>query len=122
VDEQAVREVTARILEAKGYHVLKAALPSEAEKILSAQGDKIALLLTDVIMPERNGRQLYESICQHYPHLKILFMSGYTDEAISHHGVLDPGTPFIQKPFTSEALIKKIREVLGGEDEDHCVS
>ena len=112
-DETSVREVAARILQARGYRVLTAALPSEAEQALAAHGDDIALLLTDVVMPERSGRQLYESVRAQFPLLRVLYMSGYSDDAIMHHSVLDANTAFIAKPFTADALARKVRAAMG---------
>jgi len=113
-DEDVVRKVATRILAQQGYRVLTAALPSQADEILAAQGDDIALLLTDVVMPERSGRQLYESIHARYPHLRVLYMSGYTDDVIMYQSVLDTGAAFIQKPFTADALLRKVSAVLDG--------
>jgi CheY-like chemotaxis protein len=111
-DEDAVRQVAARILEQRGYKVLTAALPSLADEILAAQGEQIALLLTDVVMPERDGQKLFESAHTTHPNLRVLYMSGYTDRSVAHQGGLEKGAPFIQKPFTAAALLDKVREVL----------
>jgi len=111
-DEDAVRKVAARILEGHGYQVLTAALPSQADALLAEHGAHIALLLTDIVMPERNGRKLYESALTRYPHLRVLYMSGYTDDAVVHQGMLTADTPFIQKPFTSDALLRMVRKTL----------
>ena len=73
---------------------------------------KIDLLLTDVVMPNVNGRELYDQLLEIRPDLKVLFMSGYTEDIIAHHGVLEEGTPYIQKPFSLEALSRKVRQVL----------
>jgi FixJ family two-component response regulator len=76
-------------------------------------------MLTDVVMPEQSGHQLYESVRPRFPHLRVLYMSGYPANAIVHDGVLDAGTPFIEKPFTMESLTHKVRELLtGGADVD----
>ena len=76
--------------------------------------DEIALLVTDVIMPGRSGRELCDSLREKQPDLKVLFMSGYTDNAIVHHGVLEPGRPFLEKPFDPDDLARRAREVLDG--------
>ncbi len=112
-DDAFVRNVSERILASHGYRVLKAALPSEAEALLAAEGDAIALLLTDIMMPERNGYQLYQSVHARFPRLRVLYMSGYADDAIIQQGITDMGTTFIQKPFTADALARKVREALG---------
>ena len=113
-DEDSVRQVAARILERQGYHVLTAALPSLAEEALAVHGESIALMITDIVMPERSGRKLYESAQARHPRLRVLYMSGYTDNAIVHQGVLDASMPFLQKPFTADALLHKVRSVLDG--------
>ncbi|MBI5536715.1 MAG: PAS domain S-box protein [Deltaproteobacteria bacterium] len=111
-DEPSVRRMAQRSLEAHGYHVLAAAAPSEADAVLAAHGADVALILTDVVLPERDGHTLYEAAHTIYPHLLVLYTSGYTDDAIVHSGILAPGTAFIQKPFTAEALARKVRDVL----------
>jgi two-component system cell cycle sensor histidine kinase/response regulator CckA len=84
----------------------------EALQVSQDHSGVIHLLLTDVIMPGMSGRQLADRLVADRPGLKVLFMSGYTDNAIVHHGVLDPGTAFVQKPFTPDSLSRKVREVL----------
>jgi len=111
-DEKAVREIAERILVGQGYRVLTAATPEHAEVLLAEHGPDISLILTDVVLPQRSGSQLYQEAKARYPHLRIIYMSGYTDDAIARQGVLEEGTPFIQKPFNSETLIRKVRQVL----------
>ncbi len=111
-DEPDVRDLTREILEAGGYTVLQACDPQDAMLIAERHAAPIHLLLTDVIMPRQSGRALAERLRPLRPELQVLFMSGYTNEAIVRHGVLEPGTLFIQKPFTPEALGRKVREAL----------
>jgi len=111
-DEQDVRAVAERALTSQGYRVLSASHSDEAEGLHAQQDQPVDLLLTDVIMPGRNGRALYEQLASAHPSLKVLYISGYTDHAIVHHGVLDPGTAFLQKPFSPESLARRVREVL----------
>jgi len=111
-DEEMVREVTRRSLERAGYSVLVASDPDEAEKIFSTQINEIDLLLTDIIMPVHDGMVLYEHLAALRPALKVIFMSGYTDRRISPHLSNEETAPFIQKPFTTEHLNIKIRQVL----------
>jgi len=81
-------------------------------RLARAHQGEIALLLTDVVMPEMSGRELAQQLSREYPRLKLLFMSGYTSDIIAHHGVLDEGVHFIQKPFSRLELAAKVREVL----------
>ena len=111
-DESSVRELARRVLEDKGYRVLVAASPTEAEQICEQDGHGTALLLTDVVLPERSGYQLYERIARKYASLKVLYTSGYTDDAIVERGALMPGRAFLEKPFEPDALARKVREVL----------
>ncbi len=114
-DDKAVRNLTHRILASAGYKTLIAANGSEALLECEQHEGKIHLVLTDVVMPKMSGKELSDQLAKIFPKLKVLFMSGYTDNAIVHHGILDEGTHFIAKPFTSPDLLKKIRAVLGGE-------
>ncbi|MGD0036724.1 MAG: response regulator, partial [Bacteroidota bacterium] len=94
--------------------VLSAQSPSDAFAICEKYGDKIDLLITDVIMPEMNGKELKKRIEVKYPGIKVLFMSGYPSDIVAHRGVLEEDVEFLQKPFTPVILAKKIREVLNG--------
>jgi two-component system cell cycle sensor histidine kinase/response regulator CckA len=111
-DEAALREVVERMLQAMGFKVLKAASGSEALRIGQEYPKEIHLLLTDVVMPQMSGRQVAEQLLAQRPRSRVLYMSGYTDDAIVHHGVLDHGTEFISKPFTSSDLARKVRDAL----------
>jgi len=113
-DEEAVRSMVARILRAAGYTVLVAADGSEALATSAHCPEEIHLVLTDVIMPQMSGRVLVERLTKTRPALKILYMSGYTDQAVVHHGVLDAGTHFLGKPFTATDLARRVRAVLDG--------
>ena len=111
-DEPLVRSMTREILEISGYRVLEA---DGGEAALRLSGDfvgDIDLMLTDVVMPRMSGRELADRIAAIRPAMRILYASGYTDEVIAHHGVLEPGTEFIHKPFTPESLSLKVRQVL----------
>jgi len=114
-DEEAILRVTTLILERLGYTVLAAAGPKEAIQLAQGQGHKISLIITDVIMPEMGGRDLAVHLSALYPNLKCLFMSGYTADAVSHHGILDKGLEFIHKPFSTQELSAKIRKILDGD-------
>jgi two-component system, cell cycle sensor histidine kinase and response regulator CckA len=114
-DADALRKLAYTLLEQNGYHVLAAASGLEALKMVEDKRDRIDLLLTDVIMPGINGRALAERLAPLQSGLKVLYMSGYTDSAIADHGVLDEGTNLLHKPFSEEALIQKVREVLNAD-------
>ena len=111
-DEKVVRELTCAALEQNGYQVITAASPKEALTICEGMEGTIHLLLTDVVMPGMSGRQLAERLTSRYPEMKVLYISGYAENAISHHGVLDPGIAFLAKPFTPKALAQRVRKVL----------
>jgi len=111
-DEAAILEVGVHVLEKRGYHVLTAMTPSQALDVTESYPHSIDLLITDVIMPELNGQQLAESIRQIRPDIKVLFISGYTADIISRHGVILPGINFLEKPFSGRQLGRKVREVL----------
>jgi len=111
-DEEIVRGLSLLALQRAGYTVLEASGPREALEIVRDYPHRIDLLITDVVMPEMSGRELAGKIEEMCPSLKVLYMSGYTDNAIVHHGILKPGTAFIQKPFTPSALANKVCQVL----------
>jgi NO-binding membrane sensor protein with MHYT domain/nitrogen-specific signal transduction histidine kinase len=113
-DEEAVRQLAARTLFVRGYTPLVAHTGEEALKLSKQHPGPIHLLLTDVVLPRMSGSKLAESLLATRPDLRVLYMSGFTESAIVHHGVLQPGTDFIQKPFTPHALAVKLREILAG--------
>lgn len=121
-DADALRKLAFTLLDQNGYHVLAAASGLDALKLIEANPCKIDLLLTDVIMPGINGRVLAERLAALQTGLKILYMSGYTDSTIADHGVLDAGTSLLHKPFSEEALIQKVREVLDSEKPSQSAS
>jgi two-component system, cell cycle sensor histidine kinase and response regulator CckA len=113
-DDLGVRHFAARVLASRGYTVLPASSPDEAVAIAEDHESRIDLLLTDVVMPGGTGRALATTLYESRPELKVLYMSGYTTEAIVDHGILDPSVAFIGKPFTAHSLAQKVRETLDG--------
>jgi signal transduction histidine kinase/ActR/RegA family two-component response regulator len=111
-DEPEILSLAKRMLEKQGYQVLAAGTPGEAIRLAEEHAGEIDLLMTDVVMPEMNGRDLAKKMLSLYPDIKRLFMSGYTADVIAHHGVLDDGVYFIQKPFSAKDLTAKVREAL----------
>jgi CheY-like chemotaxis protein len=111
-DEEMVRNLARRVLERQGYRVVVAASGAEALRLFSERGAEIDLLLTDVVMPQMNGRELHEILKRSRPDLKAVFMSGYTEDVIARHGVIEPGMHFLQKPFSVDLLIRKVRGAL----------
>jgi CheY-like chemotaxis protein len=111
-DEEMVRTVARDTLERAGYAVLEAADGAEAVRMLEEQCEPVHLVLTDVVMPGMSGRELVDSLKTRWPELRVLLMSGYTDDAVVRHGILSADTAFIQKPFTAASLARKVGEVL----------
>jgi len=111
-DEEVVRNLVREILERNGYAVLEARNGAEALELGQTCGAPIHLLVTDVVMPKMSGRELAERLVAIHPETRVLYMSGYTDGAISQQGVLDPQTELLQKPFTFDDLAQKVRQVL----------
>ncbi|MBP2676807.1 MAG: hypothetical protein H6Q84_3647, partial [Deltaproteobacteria bacterium] len=105
-------EMGRMMLQHLGYSVLPAASPGEAIRLAGEGGREIRLFITDVVMPEMNGKELAERLLEIRPGLNHLFMSGYTADVIAHQGVLEEGVNFIQKPFSMKELANKVREVL----------
>lgn len=114
-DEDQVRDVTKVILEMNGYKVLEASSGEEALRIFKSYPDQIHLIMTDVVMSQMSGRELARTFEALRPSIKVLYMSGYTDDAIVRHGLLDHEIAFLQKPFTPDTLMRKLREVLDGD-------
>ena len=114
-DEERVRELVKEVLTKQGYTVLTAGDGTEGLEVSEHAAGIIDLLLADVVMPTMSGRELARNLTQNRPSMKVLYMSGYTDNAIMHKGVLETGTKFIQKPFTPDAIARIVREVLDEE-------
>jgi len=111
-DETPVRSVARQVLERHGYTVLEAPSAEAALDVATRYSGTIHLLLTDVVMPGLNGRELASRLADLRPDARVIFMSGYTDEAVTRHGVLEPGAAYVQKPFTPDAIARRVREVL----------
>jgi CheY-like chemotaxis protein len=111
-DEDMVRELVVEVLETEGYTVFSARRGAEALRLCAEQIMPINLLITDVVMPEMSGRELAEHLTARHPEIKVLFISGYTDDAIFRHGVQESNVAFLQKPFTTSELAAKVRSVL----------
>jgi PAS domain S-box-containing protein len=119
-DAGRVREVVREILAMNGYEVIEARHGAEALEISSQRGGTIHLMVTDVVMPEMSGRELAQRLAPLRPDMRVLYMSGHTDDAIVRHGVLDDGIAFISKPFTPDALAAKVRAVLDAPSRNHA--
>jgi len=111
-DDESIRALGARVLGSLGYNVLVARTGREALRIVAEYKGTIDLIATDVVMPEMNGSQLVEKVLEARPEIRVLFMSGYTDDEVMRRGVIDGQTAFLQKPFTPDMLARKVREVL----------
>ena len=111
-DEKIVRDLALRILKRLGYHVIHASDGGKAFMLAESYTERIDLLMTDVVMPGMNGRQLAERLSKIHPEMKVLYTSGYTENAIAHHGIIDEGLNFIGKPYALQVLAPKIRDVL----------
>jgi len=114
-DETSIRKLVRSLLVKKGYHVLEAESPLRAVEIAREYAEPIHLLLTDVVMPQMSGFELARELAETRPSMKVLYTSGYTDNRLSGTWVMEPGAPFLQKPFTASSLGKKVREALGSE-------
>jgi two-component system, cell cycle sensor histidine kinase and response regulator CckA len=115
-DEDSLREISHRLLAGMGYTVIEAANGPDALRIAGEYADRIRLLVTDVVMPGMSGRELAEALVASHSQMKVLYVSGHTDDVIMHYAILKPGVAFLQKPFTRDGLAKKIQEVLGASD------
>jgi PAS domain S-box-containing protein len=111
-DEAPVRSIARQVLERHGYTVLEAPSAEAALDLVTRYSGTIHLLLTDVVMPGLNGRELATKLASLRPDARVIFMSGYTDDAVTRHGVLEPGSAYVQKPFTPDAIARRVREVL----------
>jgi CheY-like chemotaxis protein len=114
-DEDSVRELVRETLVSRGYKVLEAENGETGLRIAQAHQGAIDMIITDVVMPGMGGRELAKQVTATWPGIKVLFLSGYTEDAVVHEGVLEADTAFLQKPFTLQALSRKVREVLRGE-------
>jgi DNA-binding response OmpR family regulator len=112
-DEGALREIAREVLEEHGYRIIEATGPHKAIEICHRHPEPIDLVVTDVVMPEMNGRALAEVLVAARPGLRVLYMSGYTDDVIAHSGVLESGTLLLEKPFTVQTLLERVRTALG---------
>ena len=111
-DEDGVRSLTREVLEKYGYRVLEAANGEEALSVSDQHDGPVDLLLSDVVMPRMGGPELAQALLQRRPAVKVLYMSGYTDQPMVRRGVVDAGVAFLQKPFTPTLLVSRIRELL----------
>ena len=119
-DEARVRKLIVDVLKARGYHVMEATRGEEALRLCKQLGSKIDLAVVDVVMPEMSGPDLVKQVAQLCPQMRVLYISGYTDEAIVHHGIPQSGAAFLQKPFMPDALARKVRDVLDTRSNSAC--
>jgi two-component system, cell cycle sensor histidine kinase and response regulator CckA len=120
-DDPSVRKLAVAILHSCGYQVQESNNAFEALSLIK-RNPRFDLVITDVIMPQMSGKDLYDQIKSQLPHIKVLLMSGYTDDALAHHGVLDEGLFFLEKPFSPAKLAQKVREVLDASKPAHPVA
>jgi CheY-like chemotaxis protein len=113
-DEDGVRELLRKVLTEFGYTVLTARHGRDALMVVGERAGRIDLLVTDVVMPEMSGRELAETLRDHRPDLKVLFISGYTDDEVLQRGISGRDAAFVRKPFTAEELVRRVRELLDG--------
>jgi CheY-like chemotaxis protein len=111
-DEPGVRVLSKRVLENAGYRVLEAANGDDAERVFAQHAASIDLLVTDVVMPGCGGPELLSRLQVRFPAVRVLYMSGYTEQSAAHKAGIDRGTPFVQKPFTAAELVRQVREAL----------
>jgi CheY-like chemotaxis protein len=112
-DEDSVRQLVAETLASRGYKVIQAENGEEALKLVASSPQTIHLMITDVVMPGMSGRELARELLKVRPQSKVLFLSGYSEDAVLNQGVLEPETAFLQKPFTLQHLARKVREIIG---------
>jgi two-component system, cell cycle sensor histidine kinase and response regulator CckA len=113
-DDDSVRALARRVLEARDYRVWMAGSAEEALQLLKEVGSEVSVLVTDVVLPSKGGRDLAEQALDTWPHLRVVYMSGYTGEELIRHGVLGADDHFIEKPFTPEAFARRVRDALDG--------
>ncbi len=113
-DDAPVRHATSRILQLKGFLVFTAEGADEARRVMETHGNGVHLLLSDVIMPNESGPVMTAGLVKKYPHLKVLYMSGYAGDELGEHGYIRRDTTLIRKPFTIDELLDRIRDVLSG--------
>lgn len=111
-DDEMLRAITLEILKKCGYQILESLTVTDAIRIAEQYTNPIQLLVTDVVMPDMKGHELAKHLSRSHPEMKVLFTSGYTDNVIVCYGILEEGVPFLQKPYSAESMVSKVREVL----------